>query len=174
MNFLKMLIVLCALAIGCSSQDDYQKAFSDETALNGNTRNYNASVDLTLRTVKQVLVKKGFTIDQADISNGVIKAERNMQDSSEKEVSYNITASADVSESPTDQTSVLTFAASQQTVLHRKEYTWWHLLWVLPLFPIGTEYQTVVTNEGNVTDNTFYSDFFAEVEKSLNLHRKIM
>lgn len=172
MKSISKLTVLGALAsvmllAGCASQNGYQKAFSEQTALIGNSRTYNAPADQILRTVKQALVRQGFTIEHADASTGLIKATRNMQDGSDEDVSYNIHVSADVTESPSDKATVVTLAASQQTVLHREWHTWWHLLWLIPIFPTGTEYQTVVTQEGNVTDSAFYKDFFAAFDKSL-------
>ena len=170
---LSQILMLCtcmvtALLAGCASQNGYQKAFSDQTAIVGNSRSFNAQADHTLRTVKQTLVRQGFTIEQADISTGLIKAVRNLQDNSDKDVSYNINVSADVTGSSTD-TCIVTVAASQQTVLHREWHTWWHLLWIIPIIPTGVEYQTVVTKEGNVTDVAFYKDFFASVDKALSL-----
>lgn len=155
------------LLAGCANQNGYQKAFSEQTALTGNSRTFNAPVDQTLRTVKQTLVRQGFTIEHADASTGLIKAVRNLQDKDDTAISYNINVSADVTEAPADKASVVTLSASQQTVLHRKWHTWWHLLWIIPLFPTGVEYQTVVTREGNITDAAFYRDFFASVEKAL-------
>jgi hypothetical protein len=72
----------------------------------------------------------------------------------------------DVNAAESDSVAV-TLSASQQTILHRKWHTWWHLLWIIPLFPTGTEYQTIVTKEGNITDAAFYNDFFAALEKNI-------
>jgi hypothetical protein len=82
-----------------------------------------------------------------------------MQDKEDPEISYNIHASADVSEVAGSETNV-SLAASQQTILHRATTTWWHLLWIFPIIPTGTEYQTLVVKEGNITEPAFYSDFF--------------
>jgi len=82
-----------------------------------------------------------------------------MQDKDNPEISYNIHASADISE-VTGIQSTVSLAASQQTILHRATTTWWHLLWILPIIPTGTEYQTLVVKEGNITDPGFYTDFF--------------
>jgi ABC-type oligopeptide transport system substrate-binding subunit len=155
-----------AILAGCGGQQGYRKAFSEQTALSNNSRSFEVPTDKALRTVKQTLVRQGFTIEQADTSTGLIKAVRNMQDKDDNDVSYNINITADITET-TDKGSAVTLAASQQTVLHRKWRTWWHLLWIIPIFPTGTEYQTVVTREGNVTDAAFYEDFFAAIEKAL-------
>ena len=155
-----------ALASGCAANNGYQKAFAAESAIKGNHQNFAAPADQTFRAVKVTLVRQGFTIENADANSGLIKAVRNFQDTEDKDVSYNIIASADVTAD--DENSMVTIAASQQTVLHREWHTWWHLLWIIPLFPTGTEYQTVVTHEGNVTDAAFYKDFFASVDSAVN------
>lgn len=172
MRRISRFIIFGALAAtatlaGCGGQQGYRKAFSEQAALTNNSRTFEIPADQALRTVKQTLVRQGFTIEQADTSTGLIKATRNMQDRDDKDISYNINATADITEA-TGKGSVVTLAASQQTVLHRKWRTWWHLLWIIPIFPTGVEYQTVVTKEGNVTDAAFYGDFFAAIEKAMS------
>jgi hypothetical protein len=108
---------------------------------------------------KQVLIQQGFTIESADSKSGIIKAVRDMQDKENSEFSYNIHASIDISEAAGIQSTV-SLAASQQTILHRATTTWWHLLGILPIIPTGTEYQTLVVKEGNITEPGFYTDFF--------------
>ncbi len=161
-------IVVTIMFSGCAANNGYQKAFSEQTTVPGSKQTFKASTGDTLRAVRQTLVQQGFTIDDAGSSIGVVKAERNMQDSSDKEISYNIKASAYVSKAMVKNESSVTLAASQQTVLHRKWHTWWHLLWILPVLPTGTDYQTVVTKEGNVTDPAFYKDFFTIVGKYID------
>jgi hypothetical protein len=92
-----------------------------------------------------------------------------MQDKEDKEFSYNIHASVDISEEVGGQSTV-SLAASQQTILHRATYTWWHLLWILPIIPTGTEYQTLVVKEGNITDPGFYTDFFNSLKVAVTKH----
>lgn len=157
--------VTVAVAGGCATNNGYQKAFSAESAIKGNHQSFSAPLEQTFRAVKMTLVRQGFTVESADLGSGLIKAVRNFQDPTDKDVSYNIIATADVTAD--DENSLVTMAASQQTVLHREWHTWWHLLWIIPLFPTGTEYQTVVTQEGNVTDPVFYKDFFASVDTTV-------
>jgi hypothetical protein len=159
------LAAAIAMAGGCATNDGYQKAFAAESAIKGNHKTFAAPLDQAFRAVKTTLVRQGFTIESADANSGLIKAIRNFQDPADKDVSYNIIATADVTAD--DEGSIVTIAASQQTVLHREWHTWWHLLWIIPLFPTGIEYQTVVTHEGNVTDAAFYKDFFASVDSTV-------
>jgi len=163
------LIGVSALLAGCATDNAYQKAFSNESALAGNSKMIAAPQNRAMNLTKLALLRQGFTIEQADSSTGLIKAVRNYRDPDASDVSYNITATVDVTANEPDRGgSIVTLSASQQTVLHRQWHDWWHLLWIIPLFPTGTEYQTVVTNEGNITDSKFYSDFFKDVEDSLS------
>ena len=65
-----------------------------------------------------------------------------------------------------DQMTRVMMAANQTTNLHKKDYQWWHLLWIIPIFPIGTEYTTVVVDRDTVRSPQFYSDFFGSLKKS--------
>lgn len=58
-------------------------------------------------------------------------------------------------------------AANQTTELHKNSYTWWRLLWLIPVFPTGTEYTTVVVERDTVHSPKAYSDFFGAVKKTL-------
>lgn len=145
---------------GCASnQQGYQKAFDSQHSLTQNQSAYSQSSDSIFKIVKQTFVQQGFTVESADLKSGIVKAVRNMEDKENPEISYNIHASADISEVAAAETNV-TLAASQQTILHRATTTWWHLLWILPVIPTGTEYQTLVIKEGNITEPGFYTDFF--------------
>ena len=145
---------------GCAgNQQGYQKAFDSQNALTQNQCAFSQPCDSVFKIAKQTFSQQGFTIESADIKSGIIKAVRNMQDKENPEISYNIHVSADISEVVGSETTI-SLAASQQTILHRKSTTWWHLLWILPVIPTGTEYQTLVIKEGNITEPGFYIDFF--------------
>ncbi|MRR56586.1 MAG: hypothetical protein EG822_19215, partial [Deltaproteobacteria bacterium] len=124
---------------GCADQGHYKQAFSAQTALNGNTKNYTCPADQVIRTVKQTLVKQGFTIDANGSATDTIKATRLMQDKDDADISYNLQLSVVVAEDITDKSSNVFLAASQQTILHKEWHTWWHLLWIIPIIPTGTE-----------------------------------
>lgn len=159
-------VLLMALT-GCSgNQQAYQKAFSSQYALTQNQAAYSQSSEAVFKIVKQTFTQQGFTIETADMKSGIIKAVRDMADKEDPDISYNIHVSADISEVPGSDTNV-SLAASQQTILHRATTTWWHLLWIVPIIPTGTEYQTLVIKEGNVTDPGFYADFFNTLKVSV-------
>ena len=144
---------------GCSgNQQGYHKAFDSQNSLVHNQCSFSQPPDNIFKVTKQVFVQRGFTVESADAKSGIIKAVRNMADKDDSEISYNIHASADISEITSEETK-LSLAASQQTILHRSSITWWKLLWILPLIPTGTEYQTLVIKEGNITDPVIYNDF---------------
>jgi hypothetical protein len=151
---------------GCAGNyQEYQKAFDREHSLTQNQYSFNHSPDAVFKIVKQTFIQQGFTIENADLNSGIIKAVRTMQDTENKEISYTIHASADIS-AVAEETNV-SLAASEQTTLHRATTTWWHLFWIIPLIPTGTEYQTLVIKEGDVTDPSFYTDFFNSTKVSV-------
>lgn len=161
MGNLQVVFVFMVMVVmsGCAgNQQGYQKVFDSEHALTQNQCSFTQSSDNVFKVAKQILTQRGFTIETADSKSGLIKAVRNMADKDDDEISYTVHASADVSEVSSEETKV-SLAASQQTILHRATTTWWHLLWILPIIPTGTEYQTLVIKEGNITDPAVYTDF---------------
>jgi hypothetical protein len=165
-------IVVAALFVagaglsGCASQTGYNSAFANSTALAGNSRRFGATPDQTFKTVKITLVQQGFTIEQTDAANGLIKGVRALEDQKNKKISYLITTSIDVTGAPSGDATVVTASASQQTVLHKDSEKYFHLLGLVPI-PVGKNYQTIVRKEGNITDASFYRDLFAAVESNL-------
>ena len=167
---LQMISFLAIMTlIGCATQQEYQKAFDSQHSLTQNQCTFTQSPESIFIIAKQVFIQQGFTIESADLKSGVIKAVRNMEDKEDSDFSYNIHASLDISEEAGGQSTV-SLAASQQTILHRATYTWWHLLWILPIIPTGKEYQTVVVKEGNITDPGFYTDFFNSLKVAVTKH----
>jgi len=151
---------------GCSSKTGYNSAFAGSTALIGNSHRYDANPDQTFKTVKITLVQQGFTIEQADVVNGLIKGARALQDPKDKKISYLVTASLDITGAPSGDATVVTASASQQTVLHKDSEKYFHLLGLVPI-PTGKDYQTIVRKEGNITDAVFYKDLFAAITNNL-------
>jgi hypothetical protein len=160
------LFVTGAGVSGCASQTGYNSAFANSTALAGNSRRFSATSDQTFKTVKITLVQQGFTIEQTDAANGLIKGVRALEDQKNKKISYLITTTIDVTGAPSGDATVVTASASQQTVLHKDNEKYFHLLGLVPI-PVGKNYQTVVRKEGNITDASFYKDLFTAVESNL-------
>ena len=164
-SFIKKWIVMMTLSafmvapFGCAKNDAFKRAFDAQSSLLNNQCSFTQQPESLFVAVKEVFSKQGFVIKGADQKSGIITATKNMQDPKDDEISYTITATANITEIG-DETNV-SLAASQQTIVHKKDRIWWHLLWIVPLFPIGTEYQNAVVNEGDVTDPKTYTDFFA-------------
>lgn len=164
------LVAGVLMLAGCGgNQMGYQKAFDSQHALAQNQCTFAQSTESIFHVVKRTFVQQGFTIESADMKSGIIKAVRNMQDKEDPEISYNINASADISGISGSEINV-SLAASQQTILHRATTTWWHLLWIIPIIPTGTDYQTLVIKEGNITDPGFYTDFFNSLKVAATKH----
>jgi hypothetical protein len=165
----RLLVVLGFAALaGCGGQKGYEKAFTEKSALSGNSQEFAAAAEQTFRTVKVTLVQQGFTIEQVDVATGLIKAVRSLQDPKKPKYAYLITTTVDVTGQPSGKSTTVTVAASQQTVLHKDSEKYFVLLGLVPI-PTGRNYQTVVTKEGNIDTAGFYSDFFAAVNKNLRL-----
>ena len=159
-----LLFVL--LVMGCSSEPaHYEGAFSASQQVKGNSESISAPMDKTWGCVLEVLSQQGFLIQQADQKSRIILANREMRSKDDTDLSHTVTATITLLPS-TDQLTRVMIAANQTTELHKKSYTWWHLLWIVPLFPTGTEYTTVVVERDTVRSPQFYNDFFAAVKKS--------
>ena len=171
-DLLSYLRVLCGACCGlmllcaCSSNTGYENAFSQKTALTNNSHTYATTPEQAFKAVKITMVQQGFSIEQADVSVGLLKGLRTYDDPKDPKIAYLITASADVTGSPQSASTIVTVSASQQTVLHRDVHKYFHLLGLVPI-PTGKEYQTVVRAEGDITAKAFYQDFFAAVARNL-------
>lgn len=165
----KMACVMMALFMftGCAANDGFKKGLSDSASAKGSSRTLPTTADNALRSSKLTLVSKGFAIDSIDATSGIIKSSRKLPDEKNKDMSYRISATVDVTASGAE--SIVTLAANQQTVLHRTVRTWWKLLWILPLFPVETEYRSDVLKESDIVDPVFYNDFFNALSKNLTL-----
>jgi len=161
LSFARAMILLVGLVLlsGCGSEPSYRQAFNSSEQIQGNTESISASEDRTWAASLRVLSQQGFMVRSADKANAIILADREMTDQNDKNVSYQITST--VTFVPLGQgITQVSLAANQTTELHRKEYVWWHLLWLIPLFPIGSEYNAVVTQRGTVQNPEFYAGFF--------------
>jgi len=164
--FVSACLVGAASLSGCASQTGYTKAFAGSTALAGNSQRFSATPDQVFKTVKITLVQQGFTIEQTDAANGLIRGVRALEDPKNTKISYLVTTSIDVTGAPSGDATVVTASGSQQTVLHKDSEKYFHLLGLVPI-PTGKDYQTIVRKEGNITDPGFYKDLFAAITSNL-------
>jgi hypothetical protein len=178
MNTFAPLVVTVTVAAalaglaGCTGPRGVDKALSDEKAktpvAQGNSRSFDAPVELALRVVAGTFVQKGFAIEQADSTMGFIKASRNMPDPKDKNTNYHITATAYVNGQHSGRESLVTLTASEQTVLHRSGHSWATIPLPIPIpIPTGRTYETVVTGEEDIKGKDFYNDFFAALQQGL-------
>ena len=130
---------------GCAGSRGVDKAFADsKSAVQGNSHTFRASPEMTLRVVTGTLVQKGFAIEQGDGGMGLIKASRNLTDTKDPNTNYHISATAYVNAQSGGAGSVVSLAASQQTVLYRKGHTWT----MLPLRPRPRRHRPRSTDPG--------------------------
>jgi hypothetical protein len=114
-----------------------------------------------------VLSQQGFLIQQADTKSHIILANREIRDQNDTDLSYSLTSTITFVPQGDLITRVIV-AANQTTELHKKEYRWWKLLWLIPLIPYGTDYTTVVVNRDTVREPQFYQQFFNALKTSSN------
>ena len=160
------LLVGSLLSAGCASEPSYRQAFDSSQQIEGNTESIASTPEKTWIASLQVLSQQGFMVRSADKSNDVILADREMTDQNDKNVSYQITSTVTLVPLGQNITQV-SLAANQTTEFHRKQYVWWHLLWLIPLFPVGSEYTSVVTHRGTVENPAFYAGFFDNLKKAV-------
>lgn len=154
------------LVAGCASEPSYRQAFDSSQQIQGNTESLATNPDKAWVASLQVLSQQGFMVRSADRNNAVILADREMADQNDKNVSYQITSTVTLVPLGQNITQV-SLAANQTTEFHRKQYVWWHLLWLIPLFPVGSEYTSVVTHRGTVENPAFYAGFFNNLKKAV-------
>lgn len=161
------LLLLACLAVfisACSTSSTYQNAFSEQHQIKGNTESIAAPIDVVWASVLEVMAQRGWLIQQTDIKSHLILAHREIRDEKDKDLSHAITATVTIIPTSEQITQVIA-AANKTTEMHKKSYTWWHLLWLIPLFPTGSEYTTVVVDRDTVHDAQLYQDFFTAVKK---------
>ena len=170
-SWLRLSLVMAGLFIvaACSSATPYNGAFRDMNGASGNGKLVSFPENEAFNASKEALVSHGFIIDasQTSLENGLILANRKMQDASDSEVSYEITATVNLLPKDTNATFVA-LSANEKKIRYQKERIWWHLLWLIPIFPVGTEYHTVERPENTVTDESFYNDFFTSLDQTLH------
>lgn len=154
------------LLAACASEPSYRQAFDSSQQIQGNTESLATNPDRAWVASLQVLSQQGFMVRSADRNNAVILADREMSDQNDKNVSYQITSTVTLVPLGQNITQV-SLAANQTTEFHRKQYVWWHLLWLIPLFPVGSEYTSVVTHRGTVENPEFYAGFFNNLKKAV-------
>jgi PIN domain nuclease of toxin-antitoxin system len=163
------VVTSVACLAACAGSRGVDKAFTDKkSAVQGNSHSVHAPPDVALRAVTGTLVQKGFAIEQVDAAMGLIRATRNLTDTKNPDTNYHVSATAYVSGASDGDKSLISLAASQQTVLYRKGHSW-TMLPLLPIIPIptGRKYETVVTGEGSILRGNFYAEFFAAVDQNL-------
>ena len=168
--FSSMAIILAVILGGCASSKVYNKAFSAAHALQGNTLSYEAAPGQIMGSLRATLIQQGFEITTLDNQNHLIKATRKFPDPTDDERAYVINLTASVLGNGGAGSLVMS-SANQQSVYYRTKREWWKLLWIIPLFPVSTEYETVITHEGDITDPGFYADFSKSLDS--NVSRRI-
>ena len=172
MPTLLTLTCLLLLVSGCAEPTTQDHAFSEQSKIKGNSESIPYPMDVTWGSVLEVMAERGWLMQQADSKSHVILATREIRDEDDKSLSH--TLSATVTLVPvTEQITHVIAAANETTELHKKSHDWWHLLWLIPIFPTGTEYTTVVVNRDTIHNPQLYADFFDAVTKKCNEKKEL-
>jgi hypothetical protein len=161
------LTCLLLLVSGCATPTTQDNAFSEQYKIKGNSESIPASMDATWGSVLEVMAERGWLMQQADTKSHVILATREIRDKDDKTISHSLSGTVTLVPVSEQVTHVIV-AANVTTELHKKSHDWWHLLWLIPIFPTGTEYTTVVVNRDTVQNPQLYADFFDAVTKKCN------
>ncbi len=165
--FLVVFATVAAMVSGCSSvPPTYENALNLSDAVKANTAVIPAPLDTTWPHVLLILPQDGFIVQSIDDKNHVITAHREIADANNPDTSYDITTSFTLVSAAANKTEVV-MAANRKTEMHYKEHTWWHLLWLIPIFPTGTEYTTVVVARDTIHSSHFYDEFFVSLKTSI-------
>ena len=158
------LTCLLLLVSGCAAPSTQDHAFSEQNKIKGNSDSISAPMDVTWASVLEVLAERGWLMQQADTKSHVILATREIRDEDNKNLSHSLSATVTLVPVSEQITHVIA-AANETTEMHKESHDWWHLLWLVPIFPTGTEYTTVVVNRDTVHNPQLYQDFFDAVTK---------
>ncbi|MEI6146482.1 MAG: hypothetical protein WCP66_08715 [Methylococcales bacterium] len=154
------------LVTGCATKANYQEAFADKEAISGSSQVIAAPADVIFDAALEVTSQQGFNVDAVDPKGRVLAVTKEIQNNEDQEISHTIKSTVTVIPVSEQQARVM-LSANQITELHKKSTVWFHLLWVLPLFPYDTEYTTVVTDRGTVHEPEFYTSFFSKLNQSV-------
>jgi hypothetical protein len=169
LTFLGLLL----LSSGCATPTTQNRAFSEQNKIKGNSDSIPAPMDVTWGSVLEVMAERGWLMQQADTKSHVILATREIRDEDDKDLSHSLSATVTLVPVSEQITHVIA-AANETTEMHKKSHDWWHLLWLIPIFPIGTEYTTVVVNRDTVHNPQLYQDFFDAVTKKCNEKKALL
>lgn len=137
----------------------------DKSVLSYDGQCFTAPSERTVGAVTEALLQRGFTIDDSNAALGIVRGTRSTPDSKDKNATDVVHATASVRAVPVTGHSVVTIAASQQTVVHQTSHQWTQIV-VIPI-PTATNYKNVVKNDVSITEPQFYLDLFAAIERNL-------
>ena len=169
-TYLIILATTSLLVSGCATKGNFQQAFDDKETINNSNQVIAATPEVIFDAALEVTSKQGFNVDTVDPKGRVLTVSKEIKNDEDKELSHTIKSTITVV--PGGDESLVMLSANQVTEMHKKSYVWWHLLWVLPLIPIDTEYTTVVTDRDTIRETEFYTSFFSKLNQSVTVKNK--
>jgi hypothetical protein len=166
--FILFVFLTSTILGGCASKPSYQETFSSDEIVGGNSKIIPASVDTAWNSCLELVAQQSFNVDQTDPKGKIMSITKEIHNKEDQEMSHTVKGTITFIPTSEQQTRVI-LSANQTTELHKKEYVWWHLLWIIPIFPIDTEYTTVVTDRDTIKNPDFYQDFFSKLQANVSV-----
>lgn len=161
------LVVLAAVGLaGCATGPRYSQLFAGQPAL-GNIHVFASSRQAVHAAVLNALAARDFQVERD--RSGRIVAVDNYKTRPKSEKTYVVTADINIENVGFHKTEVAV-AASQKTVVHQEWHTWWHLLFIIPIFPTSTHYKNTTTDTSAITSKVFYRNLFSDIQHQISQH----
>lgn len=147
---------------GCATFSPSGEVFKEKA--NINSRTYDASINACFDTLKQVILKKNFSLVSEDKETKRLQASRYFQKGRRSIV---IVLNANLQSLGEDKTAIYLNAVQTTEKLYAQSHTRF-FLFIIPL-PGGGGEEAVKLKEGEITieDKKFYEGFFEEIGEEL-------
>jgi len=162
-SLIAIAITTLTLTLAGCANAPYKNTFSSAPKVN-NTHVFQHELKATRHAVVATLTRRGFHITHNTAHQ--INAKKSEKASSSSNKTYKVKTQTSLAKLKKHKTRI-TLVAGQKTVLHQTTHTWFHLLFLIPIFPTGTHHSTHVTNAGTIQKEHFYTSFFNAVSKRL-------
>ncbi len=165
-----MVLLATTTLAGCATEPRYGHLFAGKPTL-GNIHIFASSRRIVRTAALNALVARDFQVKRE--RSGRIVAVNNYKTHASSEKTYIITADINVEKVGSNKTQVAV-TASQKTIVHQEWHTWWHLLFIIPIFPTSTHYKDTTTDASAITSKAFYQNLFSDINQQIKQHNVIV
>lgn len=158
-----MAFVVTASLGGCATGPRYGQLFAGKPTL-GNIHVFTSPRRTVHSAIVDALAARNFQVKR-DRRHRIVAVD-NYKTSRTSDKTYVITVDINVESVGVNKTQVAV-AAAQKTIVHQEWHTWWHLLFIIPLFPTSTHYKDTTTDTSAITNKAFYRNLFSDINQQL-------